>query len=191
MCHGCDISMVFCKAIAYAQSCIHQEELQLRPKQEETLLHLFNGKDVFVRIPTGYGKSLCYQLQPFMLDFKLKRGSSTPDHSVVLVISPLVFLMIDQVSKQQKRSIAAGILSGNTGTLTHTHKHTHLSIRHDSHDTRSTSRSHAPSCQIEQISHSRVSVRRTHEAWKKDASQYILISHQLNYTHIQLIENNY
>ena len=44
MCHGCDISMVFCKAIAYAQSCIHQEELQLRPKQEETLLHLFNGQ---------------------------------------------------------------------------------------------------------------------------------------------------
>ena len=38
-----DISMVLCEAIACAQSCIHREELQLKPKQEGVLAHIFNG----------------------------------------------------------------------------------------------------------------------------------------------------
>ena len=41
-----DICMMFCEAIVYAQSCIRCEELQLKPKREEALAHLFNGKDV-------------------------------------------------------------------------------------------------------------------------------------------------
>ena len=36
--------MVFCEAIAYAQSCVHLEELKMKPKQEEALAHLFIGK---------------------------------------------------------------------------------------------------------------------------------------------------
>ena len=54
---------------------------------------------MFAWFPTGYGKSLCYQLLPFMYDFKLKRTSvRRTERSVVLVLSPLVSLMVDQVA---------------------------------------------------------------------------------------------
>eukprot|EP00731_Ephydatia_muelleri_P014115 Em0007g1425a len=107
-------SAEFREAVAYSLRCIHQESLVLKAKQEEALFHLYNGRDVFAWFPTGYGKSICYQLLPFMFDFKLKRTTAPQDQrSSVLVISPLVSLMVDQVSGLQKRGVNAAILSGN------------------------------------------------------------------------------
>ena len=65
----------------------------------------------------GYRKSVCYQLLPFLFDYKLKRTTRSPylEQSVVLVISPLVSLMVDQVNSLRQRDVAAGILSGNNG----------------------------------------------------------------------------
>eukprot|EP00731_Ephydatia_muelleri_P024183 Em0016g454a len=74
--------------------------LVLKAKQEEALFHLYNGRDVFAWFPTGYGKSICFQLVPFLLDFKLNRTTVPQvERSVVLVISPLVSLMVDQPSQ--------------------------------------------------------------------------------------------
>ena len=113
-------STEFREAVAYALSCVSQKDLVLKPKQEEALTHLYDGQDVFVWFPTGYGKSLCYQLLPFMFDFKLKRTSSPRvERSVVVVLSPLVSLMVDQVSGLQKRGVPAAILSGNKGKIKH------------------------------------------------------------------------
>lgn len=96
-------STEFREAVAYALCCVGLEDLTLKPKQEEALIHLYDSHDVFAWFPTGYGKSLCYQLLPFMFDYKLKRTSSPRvERSVVLVLSPLVSLMIDQVSGLQK-----------------------------------------------------------------------------------------
>ena len=53
-------------------------------------------------LPTGYGKSVCYECLPFLYDMKL---------SVVLVVSPLVSLMVDQVSSLRSRGVPAAILS--------------------------------------------------------------------------------
>ncbi len=65
---------------------------------------------------TVYGKSLCYQLLSFLFDHKCGRiGASEAELSVVLVVSPLVYLMVDQVSSLQSRGISAAILSGNSG----------------------------------------------------------------------------
>ncbi len=50
--------------------CVGLEDLTLKPKQEEALIYMYHGHDVFAWFPTGYGKSLCFQLLPFMLDFK-------------------------------------------------------------------------------------------------------------------------
>ena len=66
----------FREAVAYALSCVRREGLVLKPKQEKALIHLYAGRDVFAWFPTGYGKSLCYQLLPFMFDYKLKRINS-------------------------------------------------------------------------------------------------------------------
>jgi len=84
-------SFNFDRALAYALSCVKQEVLSLKDQQVEAVKLLSEGKDVFVWFPTGYGKSICYQLLPFVFDVKLGRTNAPlVDRSVVLVISPLV-----------------------------------------------------------------------------------------------------
>ena len=61
------------EALAYALSCVKQEGLILKEQQVRALKLLSEGRDVFVWFPTGYGKSLCYQLLPFLMDYKLGR----------------------------------------------------------------------------------------------------------------------
>ena len=117
----------FRDAIVYALSCFSQEEVTLKAKQEEVLYNLYDGRDVFAWFPTGYGKSLCYQLLPFLFDFKLKRTCSPRvKRSVVIVISPLVSLMVDQVSGLLQRGVSAAILTGNKGTVIFYHSDQHV-----------------------------------------------------------------
>ena len=102
----------FAACVSYALTCLKKEDLVLKPEQSEALEFIFQGKDVFVWFPTGYGKSVCYQALPFMFDRKLGRCISGPvDKSVVLVVSPLVSLMIDQVTSLRAIGIGAGIIS--------------------------------------------------------------------------------
>ena len=66
-----------------------------RPNQEAVCQTVTDGKDALLVMPTGSGKSLCYQLPG------LARGGTT------LVISPLIALIDDQVFKLKERDIAA------------------------------------------------------------------------------------
>ncbi|NWT84288.1 RECQ4 helicase, partial [Lanius ludovicianus] len=61
-----------------------------RPGQAEAIMRILSGFSTLVVLPTGMGKSLCYQLPAFLYH----RNSG----SIALVISPLVSLMDDQVS---------------------------------------------------------------------------------------------
>ena len=63
----------------------------LKPEQEETITQFTLGRDMFVALPTGYGKSLCYYCLPYVFDSVRK----VENKSIVLVISPLVALMKD------------------------------------------------------------------------------------------------
>ena len=64
----------------------------LRPQQMEAIKTFMQGKDVFVSLPTGYGKSLIYSVLPYAYDeLRGCRGS------IVIVVSPLLSLMKDQV----------------------------------------------------------------------------------------------
>ncbi|NDG23305.1 MAG: ATP-dependent DNA helicase RecQ [Synechococcaceae bacterium WBB_10_009] len=69
-----------------------------RPGQRPVIEAMLAGRDCLAVLPTGAGKSLCYQLPA------LVRGG------LVLVISPLVALMEDQVQHLQRRGIAAACL---------------------------------------------------------------------------------
>jgi ATP-dependent DNA helicase RecQ len=70
-----------------------------RPGQEEILAAAFAGEDVLAVMPTGAGKSLCYQLPA------LARGGLT------LVVSPLIALMRDQVAQLDALGISAAALN--------------------------------------------------------------------------------
>lgn len=71
-----------------------------RAKQEDIINNILAQKDTLALLPTGGGKSLCYQVPALALE------------GVCIVISPLVALMKDQVSQLQKRNIKAIALSG-------------------------------------------------------------------------------
>ncbi len=73
---------------------------QLRPGQESAISALVEGRDVGVLMPTGGGKSLCYQLPAL-----LRRSQGT-----TLVVSPLIALMNDQVTNLRNRGIAAAAI---------------------------------------------------------------------------------
>jgi ATP-dependent DNA helicase RecQ len=69
------------------------------PHQEEIVQDILAGKDVFALLPTGGGKSLCYQLPAVILD------------GVTIVISPLIALMKDQVDKLRAKGIPAAFIN--------------------------------------------------------------------------------
>jgi len=60
----------------------------LKPEQKASIKSVYEGKDVFVWLPTGFGKSVCYEALPFGFEYKLKA-------CLALVISPLISLMVD------------------------------------------------------------------------------------------------
>ena len=106
----------FDTSVAYALSCLRRGDLQLKGKQLEAMKSIYEGRDVFVWLPTGYGKSICYHSLPFLLDHKLGRVSLPLNkRSVCLVISPLLSLMVNQVSSLREFGIGAAILSSNKG----------------------------------------------------------------------------
>ena len=81
----------FSGSVSFALSSINQDHVVLRQKQLEVLQIVYRGHDVFAWFPTGYSKSLCYQLLLYMFDVKLGLTKAAPsERSVVLVISPLL-----------------------------------------------------------------------------------------------------
>ena len=57
---------------------------ELKPKQKEVLEKFVGGKDIFVSLPTGSGKSLCYWILPLVYNHLQETSNS-----IVLVVSPL------------------------------------------------------------------------------------------------------
>ena len=72
-----------------------------RPLQEEIIRDSLAGKDVFALLPTGGGKSLCFQLPALARD------------GLTVVVSPLIALMKDQVDALQASGIAATFLNSS------------------------------------------------------------------------------
>jgi ATP-dependent DNA helicase RecQ len=79
------------------QRVFHLE--QLRPGQEEVIASVLGGRDTLAIMPTGAGKSLCYQLPALHLP------------GMTLVISPLISLMKDQVDKLTELGVHAFVVN--------------------------------------------------------------------------------
>ena len=83
----------------------------MKPAQTEAVQAILEGQDAFVNVPTGYGKSLVYQILPFCASFLLERVNKAHGAvPVVLVVSPLVALMQDQAHKLKQVQGANPIL---------------------------------------------------------------------------------
>ena len=77
-------------AVAHALSCLQHDRLVLRDKQLEAVKLLYEGQDVFLWVPTGYGKSICYQMLPFLLDVKLGRTIDNRGRGIGNVVQKFV-----------------------------------------------------------------------------------------------------
>lgn len=73
---------------------------QFRPAQKTAISHILNHKDVIALLPTGGGKSICFQIPALFLE------------GICLVISPLISLMHDQVESLNSKGIKAMLLEG-------------------------------------------------------------------------------
>ncbi len=71
-----------------------------RTPQEEIIQSVLDGNDTFALLPTGGGKSVCFQIPALLLN------------GICLVVSPLIALMKDQVQNLQSRNIKAIALTG-------------------------------------------------------------------------------
>ena len=75
---------------------------RFRKPQGEIVASIVSGKDTLAIMPTGGGKSLCYQLPAMLLD------------GVTIVISPLIALMKDQVDALRARGIPADMITARS-----------------------------------------------------------------------------
>ena len=75
-----------------------------REGQAEVVAAVLERRDVLCVMPTGAGKSLCYQLPALLLD------------GLTLVVSPLISLMQDQIQSLQKRGVAAAAINSTVPT---------------------------------------------------------------------------
>ena len=108
------------RAVRFAMTELNRETL--KDKQKEAIYSFVNGRDCFVILPTGYGKTLRYVLLPYVFDHL--RGKTRS--SIVICVSPLISLMMDQVKKysllglatqfvgqaQEDSSVIRGVLHG-------------------------------------------------------------------------------
>ena len=84
-------------------------------EQAQAVCKFTQGKDVLVILPTGGGKSLCFAALPHVFDYLKWAYASSEGSSVVIVVSPLISLMKDQVRSYSKRGLRCAFIGDESG----------------------------------------------------------------------------
>lgn len=84
---------------------------KLKKEQKDALVAFASGRDVFVSLPTGFGKSLCYSCLPGVFA-RLRSTACSSDSSIelfpiVVIVSPLVSIMKDQTRDFNQRGLSS------------------------------------------------------------------------------------
>ncbi len=89
--------------ITEASKVLHERfgHAEFRPGQERAMQSVLNGRDTLVILPTGGGKSLCYQVPALLLE------------GLTVVLSPLISLMKDQVDALEAKGIPAAFINSS------------------------------------------------------------------------------
>ena len=84
--------------------------MDLKDEQLAAVTAFVEGNDVFVSLPTGYGKSLCYYCLPSVFD---ALNCQSEPWSVVIVVSPLTALMNDQIESLTRKNVTSVVARGD------------------------------------------------------------------------------
>ena len=99
------------------------QEFVWKEKQIDCLRAVYEQKDLFAILPTGFGKSVIYQATPFLLDSRHKTNEEIQQCSkIVVVITPSNSIMMDQCQQLTKKGISACYLDyGSHHGITYAH----------------------------------------------------------------------
>jgi ATP-dependent DNA helicase RecQ len=89
----------------HAKLAVHFGHASFRGSQEEIITHFLEGKSALVMMPTGMGKSLCYQLPALCME------------GLTVVVSPLISLMKDQIDNLTARGIDAAFVNSSLSKM--------------------------------------------------------------------------
>ena len=112
------MALEFLSCVQKALLSAGYDDIILKVKQVICLESLYLKKYLVAVLPTGYGKSLVFQVLPRLLrerEERDTRATTSVTKSVVLVVSPLNALMYDQISKLRTRGVEAAVLGVKNG----------------------------------------------------------------------------
>ena len=110
------MALEFLRCVRKALLSAGYDDIILKVKQIICLESLYLKKDLVAVLPTGYGKSLVFQVLPRLLrEREETRATTSVTKSVVLVVLPLKALMYDQISKLRARGVEAEVLGVKKG----------------------------------------------------------------------------
>ena len=104
---GGEFERAFRGAVQYALDTGFTEILELKPVQEEAMLHFVKREDVFTVLPTGCGKSLIFQLMPKVCEYLHDRGFEYPKAAILVVVCPLSALIDSHIQELKDHGISA------------------------------------------------------------------------------------
>ena len=90
---GSEFERAFGGAVQFGLDSGFSNILELKPVQEEALLHFIKRKDVFAVLPAGCGNSLIFQIVPRVCAYMHDREFNYPKAAVLVVVCPLTALI--------------------------------------------------------------------------------------------------